>query len=271
MLKHVDELVLINDSVVGPMTDLRAVFSQLQKSNADIVGLTDSFEKEYHLQSYFLRFDRDLANSPELASFFAGYSFSSDKDKVIEQGELGLSRKFKSSGCRLQAIFPYEEVAGRWLKNVPRLTAEIDRLPDAAPRGDSNRSSAACYKQKLHQTLNDILDRVINGEPLNPTHFFWDTLIEDFAHPFLKRELISKNPGAIPSYFRIGSVIGRAQRSFLEAFADMLRQSGTFRMPFLESHGPSDHAALAQPYSNGTRHRSRHAGSEAAPSLRSAS
>ena len=33
-----------------------------------------------------------------------------------------------------------------------------------------------------------------NGEKHNPTHFFWSELIRDFNYPFLKKDLIEKNP-----------------------------------------------------------------------------
>ena len=41
----------------------------------------------------------------------------------------------------------------------------------------------------------------------NPTHFFWDTLIEEFNFPFVKKELVLQNPENIQSVARLFQLI----------------------------------------------------------------
>ncbi len=57
------------------------------------------------------------------------------------------------------------------------------------PIGELTRDHRA-FLDRLHRELQF-------GTPLNPTHFFWDTLITDFNCPFIKRELIRENPVGI--------------------------------------------------------------------------
>jgi hypothetical protein len=46
--------------------------------------------------------------------------------------------------------------------------------------------------------IANIYGAVSSGVPLNPTHFFWDHLIGRMDCPFIKRELLLKNPGRVP-------------------------------------------------------------------------
>jgi hypothetical protein len=48
---------------------------------------------------------------------------------------------------------------------------------------------------------------LIKGNPLNPGHYFWETLITDFKCPFLKRELILVNPAEVVFTWRWAEVI----------------------------------------------------------------
>jgi hypothetical protein len=45
------------------------------------------------------------------------------------------------------------------------------------------------------------------GRPLNPSHYFWDPLISRMGCPFLKRELLLKNPVRIPGLVHWQDVI----------------------------------------------------------------
>jgi lipopolysaccharide biosynthesis protein len=47
-------LLLANDSVLGPVFSIKNIINRLEKYDADIVGMTDSFMMRPHLQSYFI-------------------------------------------------------------------------------------------------------------------------------------------------------------------------------------------------------------------------
>jgi hypothetical protein len=46
--------------------------------------------------------------------------------------------------------------------------------------------------------LQGLFQAVERGTPLNATHSFWDYLIGELGCPFLKRDLLIKNPMQIP-------------------------------------------------------------------------
>jgi lipopolysaccharide biosynthesis protein len=64
----------LNDSVFGPTND--AAFSELLKrirnSGADFIGLTESFERCWHLQSYFLAVKSPALSSVAFREFMEG-------------------------------------------------------------------------------------------------------------------------------------------------------------------------------------------------------
>jgi hypothetical protein len=239
---QIDELVLLNDSIIGPARNLDEVFQAMRASGADLAGLTDSYERGYHLQSYFIWLSRKAAQSPALATFFANYGFESDKDIVIEEGELTLTRLLMEEGFTAHALYPYEQVAALWLSRVPHLVHLIESLPgiELAPTTDS--SSYMPYKQRLLQTLDRITESVVNGVPLNPTHFFWDVLLDELKHPFVKRELVTKNPAAVPSYFRLSDVLEGLPRDLTESMIQVQQLYGGPRTPFINKLVPPEFA-----------------------------
>jgi hypothetical protein len=218
LLHRVEEMVLVNDSVLGLQADLTAILDQMRTTGADMVSLTDSYERDYHLQSYFLWMGPKVCRSSLLQLFMANYSFGSDKQVAIKEGEIGISRFFLEHGFTVQALHAYQDVAGTWLKKVPHLARAIENLPnfDLGHIG-SNSGMERSYRGKMLEKLELIVSHILGGVPMNPTHFFWDTLVADFGHPFLKRELLLVNPGEVPTYFQLSkadkfATIGNAKR-----------------------------------------------------------
>jgi len=178
-LPEPERLMLLNDSVYGPLFPLAETLEKAEESGADIFGITDSREIEYHLQSYFLlMFPRAIA-SPRLRRFWRRLRVVSHKPWVVRNGEIRLSQLAVRDGLRLGALCGYDAVAA----DVARRIDAIDLLE---------------LPQVEAEFLAFLRARIAAGIPLNPSHFFWAWLIRDFRCPFLKRELIQKNPQSIP-------------------------------------------------------------------------
>ena len=227
LFDHIDEIVLINDSVIGLRVDIADVLEQMRRRNADLVGLTDSYDRAYHMQSYFLWLGRNICRSALLQVFMAKYPFSADKDIAIKEGEIGFSRFLLDQGFRAEALYPYERIAGTWLKKAPQLARAIENLPvfDAA-------AGAKLYRCDLLQKLEAIACSVVNGTPLNPVHFFWDVLVE-FGHPFLKREFVMLNPGEVPTYFQLAELLSALPPEIQANVLEIRQIYGGQRVPFI--------------------------------------
>lgn len=143
-----ERLLLVNDSVFGPLFPLAPVLAKAEALKVGLVGLTDSHEFTFHLQSYFLLFNLERHG---VASFVADYF-----------------NRLRLLGVKQNAIWAYE----------------VQLAPRAAAAGVTWRALFPSAEQP----------RFMAGAPYNATHDAWDTLISTHHFPFLKRELLTRNP-----------------------------------------------------------------------------
>jgi hypothetical protein len=90
--RKLDRLVLTNDSVFGPLQDLGAAIEQCDPERADVWGVTDCYSGRYHLQSYFLVFNRMALESKVFNKFWRTMRYIENKRVVIYKYEIGLSQ-----------------------------------------------------------------------------------------------------------------------------------------------------------------------------------
>ncbi|WP_092173509.1 rhamnan synthesis F family protein [Bosea sp. OK403] len=174
----IENLILMNDSVYGPLFPISDTIDRMSMRDVDIWGLTDSWQHDYHLQSYFLCFNRNVLVSSFFREFWRKIPLINYKKSVIRGLEIETSQMFLDNGYKLAAAFPYYALTDRFMGRFP---LAID--PKTAP-----------FELELAERLRT---HFATGSTVNPTHFFWEMLINDFRFPFIKGELISKNPAAI--------------------------------------------------------------------------
>ena len=171
--------------------------------NADVWGITDSWERRYHLQSFFLLFRRAAVQSPAFAQFWSTVGYVQSKGWIIRKYELGLTRAFEAGGLRCRALFPYR--------------VAVAALLEAMRNGGLQRHLDLVPGQKKY--IHAIRDYAGRGVPLNGTHYLWDYLIERMGCPFLKRELLRDNPMGIP-FIRHWAQVVRSVNSYDTAVID---------------------------------------------------
>ncbi len=101
-------LYLLNDSLVGPSNDNQfgILLKIIRESPADVIGLTDSYEYNWHLQSYFVALKARALSSVSLHKFINGIVSYTDKDRVIKEYELRFAPSLKAAGLICEPIFP---------------------------------------------------------------------------------------------------------------------------------------------------------------------
>ncbi len=191
-LGKLDFLLLANDSVYGPFTSIDRLMAKVDLDRAQFWGLTDSWESAYHLQSYFLLFGRKALAEPAFRRFWRGVRYVNSKSYVIRKYEVGLSRALMKAGLRGTALFSSRE-ASRMVMDEVDAGGLVDPGVDRFSRK---------YLKRMHSVVED-------GTALNVSHFMWDRLIVKMGCPFLKRELLEKNPVAVPYVSRWPEVIGQ--------------------------------------------------------------
>ncbi|UAK24996.1 rhamnan synthesis F family protein [Sphingomonas nostoxanthinifaciens] len=99
-------LFLLNDSVLPATDRLGALFGRVRASEADLVGLTQSQEHGWHVQSYFLALRQNLLASERLQDFWADVGILDDKDAVIRAYEVRFARAVEEAGLAVTTLYP---------------------------------------------------------------------------------------------------------------------------------------------------------------------
>jgi lipopolysaccharide biosynthesis protein len=180
-LREAESLILMNDSCYGPLFDLGGIEQKACDNGADIWGITDSWWKAYHVQSYYIRLNDRVISSDAFRRFWITLLPYQSRNLVIRFGEIRLTQHLLRSGMTAAVLCPYEAVSERALELIlARISGDgIGLLP-----------SERIYLEELAETIS-------RGSKLNPTHPFWDVLIMEYGCPFIKRNLLRSNPQGI--------------------------------------------------------------------------
>ncbi|MDO9709033.1 hypothetical protein [Paracraurococcus lichenis] len=199
------ELLLANDSVLGPIRPFAPMLAAMRAGGDGFVGLTESLQGGPHLQSYFL-LARGRTAVDDLFGFLAAMRMSHSKWLVVNRGELRLARWMRRRGHPVSALFGYR-----------RLVAAS--LADAAERAQLARSHPALAG--LESLAPAAREALLLSQPLNPTHHFWRALVRRLGFPYLKTELIRRNPGRLPG---------------VEAWRGLVPPAAPCPVPAIEAH-----------------------------------
>lgn len=187
-----EELLLANDSVLGPFLPLEPLVDAWRTGGEGLFGLTESWGGGPHLQSYAL-LARGAGAVARLRAHLARQRDSRSKWRTVQGGEIGLTRAMLADGHRCAALFGYR-----------RVCEGLDAAERAA-FGPRFSDAAAVLRY-----------------PLNPTHHLWRALVERHGFPYLKTELVRRNPGRLPGVEQWREVVPPDMRGLIEEHLAML-------------------------------------------------
>jgi GT2 family glycosyltransferase/glycosyltransferase involved in cell wall biosynthesis len=106
-------LYLANDSLIGPADQARfdAMLGRIRASEADMIGLTESHEYRWHVQTFFVALKPRLLSSWWLHGFFQNVRILGDKDAVIRAYEVRFAGDVERSGHKIEILFPSERAS----------------------------------------------------------------------------------------------------------------------------------------------------------------
>jgi rhamnosyltransferase len=173
-LSRYDSVILANDSVYGPLTDLKAVFAAMSDKGADFWGITDSLQYVRHLQTYFLVFGKRVATSDAFRDFWRTFPNCSGKISAVTRGELGMSGSLTDAGFKMGAL---------------------------------------CETRRIRSENSDVFEArrspylLVRPTQFDLTYTDWRLLIERYGCPFIKVRLLRTRPEFVPDVSDWESVV----------------------------------------------------------------
>ena len=224
-LANADHFLFLNDSLVGPFGDFASILASLEDDPADFKGLTDSLERDHHLQSSSLMLSRHALFSSAFLDFFLNFVPAPTRDLVVRDGEIRLSKEMIKARVATKAMIPYSTLTETWLRGLPSQIEWAHTLPARLEEIGLSQVMTADVAARFSAYLEDWLFdhatiRLRAGLPCNPQHWLWDGLIATGTFPFVKKDLLSINPEHIPTIIRLSDILPRTQQP---SSAELLR------------------------------------------------
>lgn len=170
-----DEVVICNDSVYGPVYPLKNIFNAMQHKECDFWGTTDNNDINYHLQSYFLVFRKNILNSQVFLDFWDSVKVLDNKNDIIKKYEIGLTQILIKAGFSSQVYASFKP------KNMQKMVIFAKKL-----------TPCRIFK-KIYAVLTQKSSIQRIGK-LNSSHYFYKELLLVDKVPFIKIELLRDNP-----------------------------------------------------------------------------
>jgi hypothetical protein len=170
-----DEVVVCNDSYVGPLRTYGRIFADMADRPADFWGLTATERVKPHLQSFFVAFRPWAVDSAAFRGFWADMEPLSDRKKVILRYEVGMSQVLYQAGFASAAYFTETDADRR----LGRLRVRWW----AARRAGLPRSRAGL--ELLRKRAN---------EAWNPASGMADRALDDGRLPYVKIDTLRYDP-----------------------------------------------------------------------------
>ena len=108
-----DRLYLANDSMIGPLSEhmFKGMMEKIHQSFADMVGLLGNPIPQFHLQSFFLVFNRSILVDERFQTFFKTLWCLPTKDMVIDFYEVRLTQLIQSWGFVAAPLYEIKTAA----------------------------------------------------------------------------------------------------------------------------------------------------------------
>ena len=98
-------VLLVNDSVIGPLRPLAPALADFEHGPGRVWGLVGSCQHRPHLQTFFMGFRDAVLNQSVIREFWTDVRVESRKAKVVRYYELGLAEVLDGAGIEWRAMF----------------------------------------------------------------------------------------------------------------------------------------------------------------------
>lgn len=169
---NLDKLIIINSSILNLQPQKLADAILKEDGFIGIKALTISEEHAIHAQSFCLSFEgNEFIKSNDFKEWWGNLTPIANRQEVIDKYEIGMSQFFLKKGYKIKQLFN---------------ATDHDKLIAL-----SRAISTKYFNIELNTKDSQVILDLNWTKHLNPTHFYWDILIDQFG--FIKIELVKNN------------------------------------------------------------------------------
>jgi hypothetical protein len=218
-LSAIDELLLTNASIIGPLWPLEPLWQNPLVNQCDFWGLTDNCDTCHHLQSFFLVFRRAVIQTECFARFWSAILPYTDKAQVIRSYEMGLTSWLEQHGFKWKTQFPQAETWKAYLefKGREKLRRGMKDVVKQFLPAWRNRSPAFSQEHIWRKYLGD--DALspgaeyylrMRGLPGLDTTLYYPEMLIEAGMPYLKAALLKAGNQYHSPHYAFALLKGRA-------------------------------------------------------------
>ena len=170
-----DEVVICNDTYVGPLRPYAAILGDMAEREVDFWGMARCNRRKPHIQSYFAVFRPQVVASAAFREFWDAVQPLASRGAVIRRYEVGMSVRLRKAGFRFGSYFR-EDKRERRLGRLRVIWWVLRRQP-------SKRSGGRL--QRLWEDAH---------EPWNPAAAVADSALAEAKFPLVKIDTLRHDP-----------------------------------------------------------------------------
>jgi rhamnosyltransferase len=194
------KIIILNSSIIYFQPDKLLHYFNNYNLFQGLNAVTISQEHALHAQSYCISFEGNkFINSPMFNDWWGNLEPISERERVIKEYEIGMSQYFISKGIEIHQLFKATNE-----QKVIALTRAI---------------STKHFTFTMQDTDNHVALDLNLTRHLNPTHFYWDSLMDQYG--FMKIELI-KNNSTNQNFYKFLSNMKNGHPNFFELLTDAM-------------------------------------------------
>lgn len=120
-LSNYEEIIFANDSCYAPLFSLDKLFEEMEEKECDFWGITKNNYglkgKNPHTQTYFIAFRKNVFMDNDFIKFISSVKPELDKNSVIENYEIGLSKMLFQNGYKAETfVKEFENISNPTIK-----------------------------------------------------------------------------------------------------------------------------------------------------------
>ncbi len=110
-LSEYDELILVNDSIIGPLYNINILIEKtILDSQWQVCGINYAYDYHtWHLSSYFLMLKKDVFLSNDFKDYVLSIKHEEKIEHIIEKYEIGLSKMLHEKGYVVKSLVNFKK------------------------------------------------------------------------------------------------------------------------------------------------------------------